>query len=127
MATWQEAKKYIYSNYTVSEDTGNMLTLLFNTGNDRSQMVFVSVLNLAEDSQIVFASPVANRATVSAERLLDATIDTFFGIRSVGQTVVLTHASLLATLDAAEIDYPMGMVTQAADEMERRLGLGDTF
>lgn len=28
MATWQQVKSYIYANYNVSNDNGDMLTLL---------------------------------------------------------------------------------------------------
>jgi hypothetical protein len=127
MATWQQVKSYIYANYNVSKDSGEMITLLFDTGNGRSQLVFVGLLDIGEYSSIRFSSPFAQWGNVSPERVLRATESTGVGICSVGDYLTTTHSQLLATIDEAEIDWPMVYVTSTADALEQQLGQGDAF
>jgi hypothetical protein len=128
MATWQQVKSYVYSKYQVSNDNGDMITLMFDTGSGRSQMVFVGVIEAGDFSQIRFSSPFAAWSKVSADRALRATEQAGgIGICSIGDYVVTTHSQLLSTIDEAEIDWPMLYVTQTADDLERLLGQGDAF
>jgi hypothetical protein len=127
MATWQQVKSYIYANYNVSKDSGEMITLLFDTGNGRSQLVFVGLLDIGEYSSIRLSSPFAQWSNVSAERALRATESTGVGICSIGDYLATTHSQLLATIDEAEIDWPLAYVTSTADKLEQQLGQGDAF
>ena len=127
MATWQQVKSYIYSKYTVSDDSGTMLSLTFDTGQGRSQMVFVGLLDAGDVSSIRFSSPFAQWSKVSAERALRATESIGVGIGSVGDFLVTTHSQLLATIDDAEVDWPLIYVTSMADALEQALGQGDAF
>ena len=127
MATWQQVKSYIYANYNVSKDSGEMITLLFDMGNGRSQLVFVGLLDIGEYSSIRLSSPFAKWSNVSAERALRATESTGVGICSIGDYLATTHSQLLATVDEAEIDWPLAYVTSTADKLEQQLGQGDAF
>ena len=127
MATWQQVKSYIYANYNVSDDSGDMIRLMFETGNGRSQMVLIGHLDIGEYSSIRFNSPFASWSNASPERVLRATESIGVGICSIGDYIVTTHSQLLATIDEAEIDWPMAYVTSTADKLEQQLGLGDAF
>ena len=127
MATWQQVKSYIYANYNVSNDSGDMITLLFETGNGRSQMVMIGHLDAGEFASVRFSSPFASWTNASPERVLRATEGSGVGICSIGDYFVTTHSQLLSTIDEAEIDWPMAYVTSMADNLEQALGLGDAF
>lgn len=126
MATWQEVKNYVNSNYQVEPGEGGMLKLLFNTGSGRSQFIFVGLIDM-DPALVVFTSPIGSMNKINLNRLLDATSDTPFGVRAFGDWVGLVHVQLLDTVDPAEIDVPMGLVTLFADKLEERFGEGDKF
>ncbi len=124
MATWQEVKNYINSNYQVEPGEGGMLKLLFNTGSGRSQFVFVGHMDI-DPPLLIFTSPIGDLNKMNINRLVDATSDSPFGIRAFGDWVGLWHVQLLDTVDPAEIDVPLGLVTLFADQLEERFGDGD--
>lgn len=126
MATWQQVKNYIYANYQVSEDSGGMLSLLFQTGGGRSQRVLIVHVDTGNEfDSMLFMSPVAAWSQVSADRVLRATEEVPVSIRSTGEFIVATHVQLLASVDETEIDLPMAMITLQADQLEKALGIGD--
>ena len=126
MATWQQVKNYIYSNYQVADDSGGMLTLMFNTEGSRSQKVLIVHVDTGNQLEsILFMSPVAAWSQVSADRVLRATEEVPVSIRSTGDCIVATHAQLLASIDETEIDLPLLMITLHADQLENLLGIGD--
>lgn len=127
MATWQQVKSYIYSNYQVADDSGDGLWLLFQTeGGSRSQKVRIGLVDTGNEfSSVLFMSPVAAWSQVSADRVLRATEQVPVSICSTGDFIVAMHSQLLASIDEAEIDLPMAMITSRADQLEKLLGLGD--
>lgn len=127
VATWQQVKNYIYANYNVASDEGHMLTLVFETEGGRSQMITLGHVEADQFSSVVFSSPIAEWTQVSADRVLRATEEVPASIRSIGQFIVAAHNQLLATIDEAEIDLPLALLTYQADQLERYLGLGDRF
>ena len=127
MATWQQVKSYIYGNYQVASDEGDHLTLVFQTEAGRSQMVMIAHISADEFSSVIFSSPIAAWNQVAADRVLRATEEIPAGIRSIGDYIVAHHSQLLATIDEAEIDLPMALLVNQADQLERYLGLGDQF
>lgn len=126
MATWQEVRNYISANYQVETGEGGMLKLLFNTGSGRSQFIFVGLIDI--DPQLVtFVSPIGSMNKMNLTRLLDATAEVPFGVRAFGDWIGLSHVQVLDTVDPAEIDVPLGLVTLFADKLEERFGEGDAF
>ncbi len=127
MATWQQVRNYIFSKYQVSNDNGNFLTLVFDMGNGRSQMVHVGQIEAGEMSSVIFSSPFADKARVSADRALNATEVVPAAIKSIGDYYAVSHTQLLGTIDEPEIDWPIILVTTHADQLEQHLGIGDNF
>jgi len=126
MATWQQVKNYIYANYQVSDDSGGMLTLEFQTEANRSQRILIAHLDTGDElASVLFMSPVAAWSQVSADRVLRATEEVPVSVRSTGDFIVATHAQLLCTIDEAEIDLPMALLVHQADQLEKFLGIGD--
>ena len=126
MATWQQVKNYIYSNYKVADDSGDGLWLLFDTEGGRSQKVKIAFVDTGNQfASILFMSPVAAWSQVSADRVLRATEQVPVSICSTGDFIVAMHSQLLASIDEAEIDVPILMITSRADQLEKLLGIGD--
>lgn len=126
MASWTEIKGYVFSNYKVSSDEGNLMSLLFDMGEGRSQLVFIGYLDL-DEPLIRFSSPIGKVSQITAERVIEAASSTPFGVERVGDVYALRHVQLAATVDGSEIDMPIQLVTGFADHLEKTLGLGDTF
>lgn len=126
MASWAEIRNYIKSNYVVGMEQGDTIGLEFNTGNSRSQLVFVSWLEI-DEPQVIFRSPFAKRERVSAERVLQAAMGTPYGVTMTDSWYTLSHVQLASSIDALEIDQPMMWVTVFADKLEQELGQGDEF
>jgi hypothetical protein len=127
VATWQQVKSYILSNYQIENDNGEMMSLMFDTGNGRSQRVFVGLIEAGALSSVRFSSPFASWSSTTAERALRATENVLVPITSIGDYLAATHSQLLATIDEAEIDWPMSYVASGADQLEQALGLKDQF
>ena len=126
MAKWRQVKSYIYQNYQVSGDSGDILTLLLDTGNGRSQIVHVGHVD-ADDQSSIMLSVFAQKSMVSADRVLTATEIIPAGIRSTGDLYAVSHMQLLETIDEPEIDWQMVLVASYADQLEEYLGLVDQF
>lgn len=128
MATWQEVKNFIHTNYVVSNEEGNLLVLQFQTEGGRSQLVFVSGFDSADElSSVRFFSPFARVDQISPAQFAQLASNTIFGVAEVADMYGFVHNSFLADLDASEIHVPMNAVTMLADQVERQLGLGDDF
>lgn len=126
MATWQQVKNYIYSNYQVSDDSGSLLFLVFQTEANRSQTIMIGHIDTGDEyASVVFMSPVASWAQASADRVLRATEEFPVSIRSTGEFIVASHSQLLASIDETEIDLPMRLLAYQADQIEKALGIGD--
>lgn len=127
MATWQQVKNYVYSNYRVNSDEGGHITLLFEVPGGRSQFVSLLHVEAGNLSGVSFLSPIANWGDISPERLLLATEQIPIGVRKVGDFLMAYHNQLLISIDEPEIDLTLTMVTNFADDLEKSLGLGDKF
>ena len=103
------------------------MSLNFETGPGRSQMLFIAHIEADEFSAVLFSSPFASWSQVSGDRALRATEQVSAGIRSIGDYIVVSHSQLLSTIDEPEIDLSMVLVVNQADQLERALGLGDQF
>jgi hypothetical protein len=126
MATWPELRAFIESNYRISKVDGNTLTLVFGTANNRSQLIFVTGVDM-DRGVALFASPFANVTDISPAQFAACSENTFLGIRRIGDLYTVVHMVPLENADASEVEWAMAFVVSAADELERSLGLGDTF
>lgn len=127
MATWQEVKQYIYSNYQVSEDTGGYLTLVLKTTFGRSQLVHLAC---GEGSPYISVlSPIGPVSDIDGNRLLalSSADDKTTGIRQLGNMYMTTANVLLADLSEPELEVPMNWALGEADQYEQALGLGDRY
>ncbi len=127
MATWQEVKQYVYSNYRVTSDDATRLTLEFQTTLGRSQMVH---LICGEGSPYIsIFSPIGRTSQIDGNRLLQLTDAgaKAMGVVQAGDMYMTVGMALLADLSGPELEIPMHWALEEADQYEQALGLGDQY
>ena len=128
MATWPEVKSFIKSNYEIQSETELTMTMVFETGGGRSQLVYVMGIEGADLlSSVRFFSPFAEVSQISANQFAGLADGVLFGLARLADFYGVVHNSFLADLDASEINTPLIAVTSQADKMEKQLGLGDNL
>ena len=123
MATWQEAKGFIAANYNFEDLGDDILKFVFNTGDGRSQLIYIS--HLDSIPAIRYFSPFATASDISAEQLVNIAETSLFGLSRIADMYCVMHITPLADLDASEIEWPLTYVSFWADAIEKKLGLGD--
>ena len=121
MATWNDVKSYLSSNFHVVEDKGSLLIINVATTGDRTQLMFVG----GDDTALTFRSPVAKIGTVPPGKILE--MATMFGASTLGDFYCFGHLALMETLDTLELQIPMMLLSEKADEAEAALGLADNL
>ncbi len=125
MATWQEIKNFVSSQYKV-RDLGDDLVridFVYNDDNDRTHPLLIEKLN---DVKIAFVSPVALYTPDNAKKLLENN-DSVYGISLIQTSepfLALIDPQDMATLDAEEINTA---IAGKADDLEKTLFGGDQF
>jgi len=129
MANWSSLVNYVTSNYKVSDQQPEMLKLVFDTGDLRSQVVFLWRQVLGEGEEWVqIESPVAELGLVDLPRALTAIGGMVCGaLAVVGGHVVVRHSAPLENLNINEFERPLLLVTTTADRLERDLVGGDQY
>lgn len=121
MATWDDLKAYISSNYKIAADGGDGVVLLFNTVQGRGQTV--AVRELADSGWACIMTPVAHENQVDLRDLLirnnNMTIGSL-GLSDEGM-VMLSHTFPLENLDANEFEEPLHRLVMYGDKLELEL------
>jgi hypothetical protein len=130
MANWQALRNYIQSRYTVADDRGNIMRLLFELDGGRSQTVFVSKCGEIEGGEWADVwTPVAKESQVSLRDLMlrnSQTVVGGLGLLDDG-TVIFRHSFPLADLDASEFEAPLSVAVLFGDRLEHELTGRDVF
>jgi len=132
MATWQQLKEYIHANYTATEISPRAIEMLFSTTGGRSQFVYVTSLEGPGGAEWASIDSAIGREDSIDLRLALRMVENVVcgGLAHLlvrGEDLVsIRHALPLQTLDAAEFDQPLLLVTSAADDFERTLTGNDT-
>jgi hypothetical protein len=122
MATKNEVRAYLQSNFTTEEIDTDHFRFIFDLGDGRSQLCYAIV----GEVKIEVHSPFADLKAISAIEAIEAADEKAFGIRKLGDAwwgfvnVVWTE-----NVDPNEIHDSLHFVARAADEIESKLGLGD--
>lgn len=120
MASQAETINFIKSNFKCDDLGDNVLKVLVSWNDGRSQLVFATVGT--EIMQV--ASPFAQLSDISAEQALNAN-QSAFGVGKVADWFAIQHVVPMADLDASEISIAFNSIGEIADELEKKLGLGD--
>jgi hypothetical protein len=129
VASWEQLRSYIGSNYKITEDNGELLKLLFSTENGRSQILLVNYSKTGSGVEFaIVASPIATVGTVELNSLLrEASEYVVGGVVIYGDLLMLRHAVPLADLDASDFEVPLHFVVSAADSIEAKFVGSDNF
>jgi hypothetical protein len=120
MATQKEAIQFIRDNFPSENVDESLIKIVVGWDDGRSQLVFAEVL----ETVIAVSSPFAERTAISAEQAINANTS-IFGIGMAGDWFALKHVLPLADLDASELQIGISGLAEIADELEKKLGLGD--
>lgn len=123
MATQAEVKSYLTKNMSAELIDGDMYKILFDLGDDRTQLVFAAV----RESVMSVSSPFAKTEDVTPKQAIKAIEDFAFGIGTHGDWYVVRHVVPLADLDESEIILGLEVVAGVADELEEELVGGDAL
>jgi hypothetical protein len=131
MAMWSDLVAYVRANYRVAEENPNMLHMVFDTGNLRSQMVFLwrQTLMDGQEEWVQIESPFAEVGSVDLQRALEEVGGVVCGGAAInGGHLLVRHSVPLANLNINEFERPLALVTTTADRLERELdGGGDRY
>ena len=124
MATWSELAGYVRSNYKIADEKPSMIQMIFETGNLRSQVVFLwrQALMNGDEEWLQIESPIAELGSVNLQKLLEEVGDVVCGGAAVTSGhVTIRHAVPLANLNINEFERPLTLVTATADDLEHKL------
>jgi hypothetical protein len=130
VTTWESVKSFLKNEYKIAEEKENSLALIFETGNLRSQIVFIYHMSLKDGTEhwVQIESAIGKIADLDLPALLAAVGDTVVGgLGTVGEVVTIRHAAPLANLDSNELLRPLTIITATADRLEREFSGGDAF
>ncbi len=122
MASQSETIDFITSNFQAESLGDNEFSVVKAWNDGRSQLVFATVGT--EILQV--ASPFAKLSDISAEQALNAN-DSAFGVGKVLDWFAVKHVVPMADVDASELALAFSIVSEIADELEKKLGLGDNL
>jgi hypothetical protein len=117
MATAAEAKQFIESNYDFRILENETYKLLFQTDDERTQLLYVDVT----ETNLQVASPFASMEDVTPKQALAANAKYSLGVQTLGELYVVKYFMLLANLDTNEILDGFILTAAIADQLEKEL------
>jgi hypothetical protein len=131
MATWNDLKAYVHNRYQVSDETDDMMRLVFSSPDLRAQVVIIRRIVLpANGSEWVHVeSAIGEIDKIDLVALLRKVGNTVVGgLATAGDSIVtFRHSIPLADLSIAEFEQPLHLVTGTADLLEQEFTGGDKF
>lgn len=129
MATWTDLVSYVNNTYKVADQQPNMVKLVFETGNLRSQVVILWHQELGNGEQWVqIESPFGEVGQVDLTAALARIGNTVCGgMAQAGNLVTFRHSIPLDNIQISEFESPLQLVTTTADALEQMFTGGDKF
>ncbi len=130
MATWGEVKTFVHDNYKADDLADEVMKMVFETSDLRSQLVFLThyTLQAGEEDWVSLESPFAEVGNVDLNRALEEVGNLVCGgLSQVNTMVTLKHSVPLANLNINELQRPLALVVNSADALEKTLVGGDKF
>ncbi len=128
MTSWTQLRKLVDKKYKIADEQNGLITLLFDLGNDRSQMVFLWHAKLmgGREDWVQIESPIGKVDKMPFVPLMRETAKTICGgIGATGDMVTYRHSVPLENLDLNEFERPLMLVVSTADRLEHKLVGGD--
>jgi hypothetical protein len=130
MTTWNSLAEYVRSHYRITDEGPNTIKLIFETGDLRSQVVFLwrQLLLDGTEEWLQIESPVGRVDSMNLRAVLDEVGAMVCGGAAVMDGVLFIRQAMpIANLDINELERPLRLVTTSADVLERKFVGGDEF
>jgi hypothetical protein len=121
---------YVRQNYKIADESENILKLIFNTDNLRSQVVFIrrSERGQSGEEWVSLESPIGQASSVDLQRAAALAAEYVCGGLVIEfDLVLLRHSMPLDDLSISEFEVPLRVVVNGADTIESQLFTVDTF
>jgi hypothetical protein len=127
MASWEQVKNFIRGNYKVQNDEGDLFRMVFDLGNDRTQLVFVQkIINKNNSIWVQISSPVGIIKQEKINKALEMLNDKpCGGLVKIGDKHFIRHCMPIDDMSLDEFSVPLNFITNAADELEQKFVGGD--
>lgn len=122
MASKAEILNWIKEHAPLEELDNEVYKALVEWNDGRSQLVFVSF----GDEVLEVSSPFAREDEITAQQAIQANMS-FFGVDALAGMYCLKHVLPIMNVDENELIFALDLLAEAADEFEKKLGLGDKF
>jgi len=128
MATWEQVKNFAKSNYKLQNEEADYFNIVFDLGDNRSQLVNVTKNQTKKgDVWVQIYSPVG---VIRQDKLINALedIDSAIcgGLSKSGDKYYVRHCMLIGDMSAEEFAIPLFIITVIADTLEEKYVGGDT-
>ncbi len=130
MASWNEMRSFINEEYKVKKDDGETITMVFDLGEGRSQLVLIGLSKNENTGEewLQISSPIGKVEEVNVRRAAEMTFSYLCGgVVVAGDLVLMHHSAPLANLDTNEFKRPLSVIVNGADDIERQLVGGDKY
>lgn len=129
MATWETLRNHIKSNYKVSKDELTILSLEFNVGGGRTQVVVVAKEMLGDYEWAQIGTPVCTEADLNPRDALLRNWGFVVGALAMmdNGTIWFRHSLPLKDLDVDEFEVPFHLIVTFGDALEQELTGADKF
>ena len=128
MATWKQVRDYVESNYKYDYDEeGDFFKLIFDVGDDRTQVVFIQRLkNQKGTSWVEVSSPIGEIDKADIFDFLEELEETVCGgAIKRGDYIFIRNAILLDSIDSDSLDSALARIASIADDLENKYVGGD--
>ena len=130
MATWNDVVAHLEANYKCTKHSPNVISLLFNMPENRSQVVWVEIAGndrIGEWAAISSAVGSAKDTKKLASLCREATKIVLGGIVIEGDFILIRDSFPLVNLDINELEVPLKLIVVAADALEKQITGGDDY
>lgn len=134
LSSWQDVLTLLRTTYTIAEerrgDDGEVeyCRLLFDVGDDRSQLVVVERHVMADQDWVRVSSAFAPVEGADLLAALTRVGDYVCGaVRRSGEALTLTHCQAVRGLHPESFREALRIIVVCADRLEREFGSGDVF
>jgi hypothetical protein len=128
MASWDEVKGFLLSNYSPSKDEGGVVAMELKFNDGRSQLVYVRKVTKGDEIWADIVSPVGTIAPNQLDAAMAFLEEKMVcgGLVKIKDTHAVRHSAPIADLSSAEIAGPISALASAADTLEEQLVGGDS-
>ncbi len=122
MASWSDVQNHLRSRYVLTEDQPNLIALDFECAGGRSQKILISAFAALNKHWVLFRSRVCERDRLDPEEALRRNSVFAVGFLALADNFYeIVYTTQLETLDIDELEIPLRVLTDTADELEREL------